>query len=124
MHNAFAHCAVTNAQPVTPAVNSGPQQSFPLVYVLSMTPHGLKCPFGQLWSAVLAATLPDFLCTPPYLLAGQHEKERSLTTVQQQLKHQCVTNMIVLNLKHRATPGTVKKINSTPVNTRKICYLD
>ncbi|KAK4820156.1 hypothetical protein QYF61_020531 [Mycteria americana] len=37
--------------------------------MLSMTPYGVECPFGQLGSAVLAVSPPSFLCTPSLLAA-------------------------------------------------------
>ncbi|KAK4829726.1 hypothetical protein QYF61_006187 [Mycteria americana] len=51
------------------------------------------------------------------------EAEKSLTS--QQLKHQCVINIIlILNPKHSTTPATRKKINSIPAETRTRPYLE
>ena len=35
-----------------------------------MTPYGMEYPFGQLGSAVLAASPPIFLCSPSLLAGG------------------------------------------------------
>ncbi|KAK4825808.1 hypothetical protein QYF61_002413 [Mycteria americana] len=48
--------------------------SSPLLSMLSMTPYGMECPFGQLGSAGPAVSPPNFLCTPSLLAAGSHRQ--------------------------------------------------
>ncbi|KFV44559.1 Sodium channel protein type 5 subunit alpha, partial [Gavia stellata] len=59
------------------------------------------------------------------LILGQYKKLKiprlSVSTAQQQLKHQCVVNIILLlDPKHRTIPTTRKKINSIPAKTRTV----
>ncbi|PKU36209.1 pyruvate dehydrogenase isozyme 3 [Limosa lapponica baueri] len=43
-----------------------PPRSFsPQLYIVSMKSYGMEYPFGQLGSAVLAVSPPNFLCSPP-----------------------------------------------------------
>ena len=68
MHNAIAHHSLTDAQLVSKR-QSAPRGRLPLVYILGMTSYGMEYSFGQLGSAVLAVSPPNFLC-PSSLLAG------------------------------------------------------
>lgn len=56
MHNTFAHHLLTDALIVLLA-NS------PTVYILGMMLYGMKYPFSQFRSRVLAMLSPSFLCT-------------------------------------------------------------
>ena len=49
---------------------SPPSFFFPQLYMLSMMSYGMEYPFGQLGSAVPAASPPNFLGTPSLLAAG------------------------------------------------------
>ena len=79
--------------------------------------YGMKGPFSHLcqlsWlHSLLAAWAPLV-----FSLAGQHEKLKSpwlsVGAAQQALKHQYVSNIIVIpNPKHSAVQTTKKKINS------------
>jgi len=94
-----------------------PIPSCPQLY-MSVTPRGLGYPLGRCGSAVPAVSPPSFLC-PPSLLVGRpaREAEQSLTA-HQQLRHQCVINiLLILNPNHSTTPATRKKINSVPAET-------
>ena len=78
MHSAVAHPSLTNAQLVSEQQSTTPCQ-LPPVYTLGMTSHGKEHSSGQLGSAVLAVSPPNFLC-PSSLLAGwAQEAEKSLT---------------------------------------------
>ena len=68
MHYAITHHLPTDAQ-LVPEQQSTPPGQLPPVYTLSMTSYGMEYPFGQFGSAVLAVSLPNFLC-PSSLLAG------------------------------------------------------
>ena len=68
MHNAIAHHSPTDA-PLVPDQQSAPPSQLPSVYILGMTSYGMEYPFGQLGSAVLAVSPPNFSC-PSSLLAG------------------------------------------------------
>lgn len=57
MHNANAQHLLADAQSV-------PKQ-YHLIYILNMTLYGMEYPFDQLGSAVLAMSLPSFMCCPP-----------------------------------------------------------
>ena len=64
----------------SPGSSPLPPRQLPPVYTLSMTSYGMEYPFGQLDSAVLAASLPSFLCTPCLLAGGAvRAVEESLT---------------------------------------------
>lgn len=116
IQNATAHHPPTNAQPVP---DQGPLASFPHSSYAKhhMVLKYLLVHFG--W-AVRALSPPNFLCSPVYSLAGQYkEAEEPLTTAWQQLKNQCIINIIlILNSKHSSVPSIGKVINSVPAKTR------
>lgn len=91
--------------------------------------YGMRYPFGQLGSAVLVLSLPSSLYSPSLpLLAGQQEKLKCLwctvSTAQQQQKHQCAINIVlILNPKHSTIPGTRKKVNSILSDTRNTNHI-
>lgn len=61
MHSTVAHHPGADG-PSDP--EQQPPASFPLVYVLSLTPYGMEYPSGQLGPAVPVLPHPCFLC--PY----------------------------------------------------------
>lgn len=88
-----------------------------LYLLFSMIPHGVGHPFDQFGSVVLALSHPSLLPT------GQCEKLKILwlnrSTAEQQLKHRCVTNIILnLNPKDSTILTSRKKINSVAAKTR------
>lgn len=94
LHNTFAHHLLTDALIVLLA-NSPP------VYVQGMMLCGMEYPFSQFRSPVLAMLSPSFLCT---CSMSENRKLKSpwlrASTAQQQLKHQCdINRMLVLNPK-------------------------
>ena len=116
----IAHHPPTDAQPVPEHLP--PASSPPSLY----TEHDVIW-YGiflwPVWVTVLAVSPPSFLCPPAYSLVGWGEKLKSpwlsVNTAQQQLKHQCVINIIlILNPNHITVPATRKKINSIPAETR------
>jgi len=73
----------------------------------------MEYPFVQFALASLAVSSPSFLYTPS-IFAGRAAWEPSLTvsTAQQQLKHQYVINTIItINPKYSSVPATMKKIS-------------
>ena len=99
----------------------------PPVLLFSMTSYGLEYPWASLGQLSQLCPLPASCAPPASLLAGQYEKLKSpwlrISTAQQQLKHQCVINVIlILNPKRNTIPATRNKINSTPAETRTHSY--
>lgn len=83
----------------------------------------LRYPIGSLGQLFLFCPLPASCASPAFLLARQHEKQKSpwlsVSTTQPQLKHQCDANIIlILNPKYSIVPATMKKINPIPAKTR------
>lgn len=79
-------------------------------------------PFDQVGSAVLTELPSGFLCT---CWLAEHEKQQSPSTTKQQLKYQCVINIIfVLNpnkalfqvVERKLTPSQPKTGHSIPPN--------
>jgi len=65
-------CVTVTWEDKMPYLNVPPLSFFfPQLYMLSMMSYGMEYPFGQLGSAVLAVSPPNFLCT------WQHEKLKS-----------------------------------------------
>jgi len=67
-------------------------------------------------------TFPSFLCTSNPLLAGQHERMKNpslyVSTVLQQLEHQCIINIILnKNPNHNIIWASMKRINSIATKT-------
>ena len=76
----------TNQLMPTLSLNSGLLASFPYLYVLSMTSHGMEYPFGQLVSAVPAVSPPNFFvhAQPTHWRSGvRSSKGQSISTAQQ-----------------------------------------
>ena len=121
MHSAMTHHLLTDAQPVPEQQSQSPGQQ-PPVYIPSITSYCMEYPFGQFVSAVMAMLPPSFLCTS---FLAEHGKLQSpwlsVSTAQQQLKHQCIINiMLILNPKHSTIPATRKKINSVPAENKTV----
>ena len=95
---------------------------FPQLYTLSMTPHSMECPFGQLGSAVPAVSPPNSLCTPSLLTGeGGWEAEKALALC----KHCPIINTVSsTNPKQSPVSATMKKTNSIPAKSSTACYLD
>lgn len=71
------------------------------------------------------ACLPAICASPASSLTGQYEKLKRLwlhvSTAEQHLKQQCVSNIIfLLNPKHSSIPASVKKINPMSAKTKTI----
>lgn len=62
MHSAIAHHPLTNAQP-DPEQQQLSHPKFPH-FCICMMSYGMEYPFGQFRSAVVALSLPSFLCNP------------------------------------------------------------
>lgn len=95
----------------------------PPVHTLGIMSRGMEYPFGQFRSGVLAMSPHSFLCT---CSLADHGKRKSpwlgVSTTQQQLKFQCVINIILIfcifNTEQSTMPATKKKIHSMPAETR------
>lgn len=121
MHNTIAYHPLIDAQ--LALEQRLPIQSYPYCFerFFCMTPYGMKYPFGQLRSPLLALSPPDFMCPlgPPHWQGSMRrwKPEMSLalcSTTQQQLKHRCVISILwVTNLKHNSIQATMKN-NSIP----------
>lgn len=114
-----ADCPLANGCSASPQAEISPSPPTPPVYVLSRTFWGLEYPCGQFRSALLALLPPSSLCS---CSLAEYRKLKSPwlgVTSWQQLKHQRVTNIVLLqNPKHSTRPPTRKKINSLPAQTR------
>ena len=85
-----------------------------LYLLFSMMTHSMKYPFGHFGSAVLSLYFPSFLCASSLLSC-----QGSVSSAQQQLKHQCDINITdIVNPKHSTIPTTRKNINSIPDEAR------
>jgi len=80
--------------------------------------YSIEYTFGQFGSTVLVVLPPSFLCTSSL---GREWEAEIFFTAEQQLKYQCVINIIViLNAKHSTIPATKKKNNTIPDETRTV----
>ena len=120
MHKAIARHLPTDAQWVAEQL----LLSLPTAhsYIVSTWWFGIELPFGQFRSAVLILC-PHSSFPPPCPHTGMDsmrtwKTETSLalySTVQQQLKHPCVSNIVFLRKpKYSIIPDTMKKISSAP----------
>lgn len=115
------HCSAhADWCPVWPAAETGTSP----VCTLSTMLRARKYSFGHFGSAVLALPPPKLLCTS---LVAEQGKPRSpwlkLSTTEQQLKHRCGINIIlILSPTYNTVATTRKKINSIPVKTRTPYY--
>lgn len=130
MHNKvfFFYHLLTNAQPDLRQHPFLPPSQLPPVLLFSTTPYyGMGYPSGWSGSALLSVCPHSFLLTSS-LLAGRAVRGtgKSLT----QCKHcyatlktsVCYKHYFHLNPKYNTIPGTMKKINSMPVETRTLQY--
>lgn len=91
----------------------------PPVSILSMMLSGMKYSSGQLGSAVPTIFPASFLCP---CSATEHEALKSPClweiTAQQQLKHQCVINTILILSQTHTVQATKGKMKSVPAESR------
>ena len=93
MHNSTTHHTPTDAQTV-PEQWQWPHSSF----IVMNAQHGFIHPFGQFGQLPSLCPLPA-----PSSLARQHEKLKSISTAEQQLKYWCIINIIFLLNPNMAT---------------------
>lgn len=116
MHNAIAHHPMSSQ-----TLSSSPEPALPPA---SRTEHNaLWCGISP-WPA--GASCPSFFCPPVHLLVRWGEEQKrpwlSVSTTQLQLKHQSVTNFIlILNSKHSTLLATSKKNNFIPAQAWQLC---
>lgn len=104
----------------TSALPSSPWSTLPKFYV-SIWHH-------RIWNIPLTmwvscpGSFPSISCAPSVSsLAGQHKKQKNLQLHQQQLKYQCVINIILIISPKRSTiTATLTKTNATPTRTRTV----
>lgn len=93
---------------------------FPELLLLSTEPFDTENPLGQVGSAVLPVSHPNYLSIPS---CGSRIRKRErgtctwhcTSTVQQQPKHRCVINtVLVTNPKHTTVRAAAKNVNSIP----------
>jgi len=114
MHKAVADHPLTDAQPVPEQQPLPPGQLSPVFQHdvircgISLWSVGISCP---------GCVPPRFLCphtsSPQSSVRSWTVLDSVLSTAWQQLKHQCVTNIVLIpNPKRSAVPATRKKMNS------------
>lgn len=92
---------------------------FTLVLLLSMTPHGVGCPFGQPGPAVLAVSSPRAPSAPGWQGSTRSWAVLWVSPALQQLKHRSVINvMLIPNPRHSTKLDTRQNINCIPAKTR------
>lgn len=116
----------TQPNPRHSPINGSPPSQPPPVLLFSMISCDMRYVFGQFgsWLCPLSASH----AYPAYSLAKQQERQKSpsfgVSTVQQ-LKHQCVMNVIFnLNPNHSTIPAARKKISPIPAKTKTCLWTE
>jgi len=105
-----------------------PFQPTPLSFIvfLHLKSYGMEYPFGQVSWALLDLFPPSSLCPQSPCWKGSMQSWQTETSLalysaaQQQLKLQCVINLVFSQSQKIITPDTMKKISSVPAETRQI----
>lgn len=112
MDNAVSHhlswCSASHQAAAATQGNS------PWFYCWVLMQYDIEYPFGHFELTVLLVSLLGFFAPLAFLVTGQHDEQKrpwlTVSTGQQQLKHPCNINIIlILNAKCSTIPATRKK---------------